>query len=252
MAAVRLGVWCFRLPGWLPLVATALMLALLLHLGSWQLQRSDYKKQRQQDFEAMLTAAPMALDRALDQKLVQYRRAFVGGHFDPSAAVLYLDNQGRGGRLGYEVFAVFLPADMERGLLVNLGWLPARADRRDLPKVSLPTEALRLSGSIYKPSANPFRLGEDEPPVNAHQWIVQALEPAALAKRLAKPLLPVTLRLSADGEWGQSLGFVRDWSPQRDPMTPEKHLGYAVQWFGLAAALLVIFLVVNTRKIAPS
>ena len=41
-------------------------------------------------------------------------------------------------------------------------------------------------------------------------------------------------------------GYVRAWSAPGFP--PMRHVGYAVQWFGLAAALLVIYIVTNFRR----
>jgi surfeit locus 1 family protein len=41
-------------------------------------------------------------------------------------------------------------------------------------------------------------------------------------------------------------GFLRDWRPQL--LSPEKHLGYAMQWFAMALALVVIYVVVNLRR----
>jgi cytochrome oxidase assembly protein ShyY1 len=46
---------------------------------------------------------------------------------------------------------------------------------------------------------------------------------------------------------GQAGGLQYDWSPI-PPMGPEKHLGYAIQWFGLAVALLIIYVGVNTHR----
>jgi surfeit locus 1 family protein len=43
-------------------------------------------------------------------------------------------------------------------------------------------------------------------------------------------------------------GYVRRWSPPGFP--PMRHIGYAVQWFGLSLALLVIYIVTNSRKVA--
>ena len=43
-------------------------------------------------------------------------------------------------------------------------------------------------------------------------------------------------------------GFARNWSPGEFP--PVRHIGYAVQWFGLALALAVIYVVTNVRKVA--
>jgi len=54
--------------------------------------------------------------------------------------------------------------------------------------------------------------------------------------------LPVILLLDSE----QQDGYVRDWNTL--PFGPERNVGYAVQWFGLAVALLIIYLVVNTRK----
>jgi cytochrome oxidase assembly protein ShyY1 len=41
-------------------------------------------------------------------------------------------------------------------------------------------------------------------------------------------------------------GFVRNWTAPGFP--PMRHVGYAVQWFGLALALLVIYIVTNFHR----
>jgi surfeit locus 1 family protein len=41
-------------------------------------------------------------------------------------------------------------------------------------------------------------------------------------------------------------GYVRNWTAPGFP--PMRHIGYAVQWFGLALALLVIYVVTNVRR----
>lgn len=47
-----------------------------------------------------------------------------------------------------------------------------------------------------------------------------------------------------DAEAGS--GFMREWMPQIIP--PERHLGYAVQWFGFLLTTLVIFIVLHWRR----
>ncbi|MCW8874452.1 MAG: SURF1 family protein, partial [Gammaproteobacteria bacterium] len=64
------------------------------------------------------------------------------------------------------------------------------------------------------------------------------------ARQLGYPLLPMLLLLGSD----QEHGFVREWEPVKG-FGPEQNMGYAVQWFGLATALLVIYIVVNCRRI---
>jgi cytochrome oxidase assembly protein ShyY1 len=63
-----------------------------------------------------------------------------------------------------------------------------------------------------------------------------------LREALQRPLDPRIILLDAD----QPDGLVREWRPSTIP--PERHLGYAVTWFALAAALAVIYLVMNLRK----
>jgi len=58
-----------------------------------------------------------------------------------------------------------------------------------------------------------------------------------------KPLLPVVLRLAPESEHG----YRRDWTTVA--FGPERHLGYAVQWFALAAAMLVILIILVRKKI---
>jgi cytochrome oxidase assembly protein ShyY1 len=76
-------------------------------------------------------------------------------------------------------------------------------------------------------------------PVTAQQH----LDIAELGAALGQALYPYALVLDE----GQPGLFQRDWQPGVT-MTPEKHLGYAVQWFGLAVALLIIYVGVNTRR----
>ena len=65
-----------------------------------------------------------------------------------------------------------------------------------------------------------------------------------LERALGRPLYPQIVLLDAD----QPDGYVREWRPPGLP--PERHLGYAVQWYSLATALVVIWIVVNTRRTA--
>jgi cytochrome oxidase assembly protein ShyY1 len=58
---------------------------------------------------------------------------------------------------------------------------------------------------------------------------------ALLSAGLSEPLFPWELRLAPD----QPGGFRRDWPVVN--VSPEKHRGYALQWFTMAAALLLLF-----------
>lgn len=77
----------------------------------------------------------------------------------------------------------------------------------------------------------------------ADRVVVQSLDVAALADARGLELLRYALVIDE----GQAGGLEYDWSPIPQ-IGPEKHLGYAVQWFGLAVALLIIYVGVNTRR----
>ena len=65
---------------------------------------------------------------------------------------------------------------------------------------------------------------------------------AALQRIYAAPVASSVILLDA----AAADGFLRDWRPGGLP--PERHFGYAVQWYGLSLALLVLFCVVNFKK----
>jgi cytochrome oxidase assembly protein ShyY1 len=65
-----------------------------------------------------------------------------------------------------------------------------------------------------------------------------------LSAELGYPLEPAVILLDPEAEGG----YQRDWHPSFGGFGPERHQAYAVQWFSLAAALLVIYMVVNTHR----
>ncbi|HET6396138.1 MAG TPA: SURF1 family cytochrome oxidase biogenesis protein, partial [Pseudoxanthomonas sp.] len=75
--------------------------------------------------------------------------------------------------------------------------------------------------------------------------LVVALDPPTLARALRLPALaPRVLRLDP----GLPLGYARDLEVLPNTLPPERHLGYAVQWYALAAAVLAIALVLTLRR----
>jgi cytochrome oxidase assembly protein ShyY1 len=67
---------------------------------------------------------------------------------------------------------------------------------------------------------------------------------AALARDLRIDLAPRVLRLDP----ALPLGHARDLDPLPNTLPPERHRGYAVQWFGLAFATVVATLILSLRR----
>lgn len=225
----------------------ALVLALLLiagfaSLGRWQLHRAEAKQAMLAEVAGVLSARRAApLREAMEPDRARgYAWAAGRGRF-ADAPVLLLDNQRRGQAVGVRVLAPFAP---ESGglLLVDLGWLPLPGDRR-LPMPALPAGTVELRGLLAPPPATGLALGPGHVAVDARRWLLTRVDPAALSDALRAPLAPRVLRLDPD----LPIGYARDLDVLPNTLPPERHRGYALQWFGLAAATLLTALFLAFR-----
>lgn len=232
--------WRFA-PRLLPTLAVAALLPLLLGLGVWQLERAAYKRalveaHAQRSADRPVNSLPLVVEAAA----WRYRRAEFAGHLDTGRALL-LDNRTHRGMAGYHLLLP-LRLDDGRTLLVNLGWAPLGLDRDHLPPVPTRDGPLVVRGLLDLPPAAGLQLGPEGPEAQGWPRVLQRLDLAALADALGHPLLPLVLLEQESGD----PGLVRDWRPAT--IGPARHTAYAVQWFALALALLVIYLAVNTRR----
>lgn len=228
-------------PGFWPTVITLIMLGILVSLGFWQLDRAAQKRALLEEYRAETNNAPLRLDPLReDYEGMDYRVVVASGHFDGTRQLL-LDNRTYNGKVGYQVLTPLVLDGTERRVLVNRGWVPLGNNRSVLPDLPVPTGKQRIIARIKLNPEKVFMLADEEPR-KGWPWRVQAVQIELFEKELRYPLMPLTLLLESDiGD-----GLVRDWHPLT--FGPERNEGYAVQWFGLALALLIIYLVVNTRK----
>ncbi|MCG6964902.1 MAG: SURF1 family protein [Chromatiaceae bacterium] len=230
-------------PALWPSVAFACVFPVLLSLGYWQMGRATAKQAMLEQRAASELAAPLPLDRRTPLSVAdRYRPARVRGHYVDEQQWL-LDNRVYQGQPGYHVFTPFrIEGEDAPSLLVNRGWVSLGASREFLPALPVSDDLVTLSGRLDSPASVGLVIGEVPLRSVADRVVVQSLDIPALADARSLPLLRYALVID-DGQPG---GLQYDWSPIPE-MGPEKHLGYAVQWFGLAVALLIIFVGVNTR-----
>lgn len=236
---MRVGSFDFRPALW-PTLVTVVLLGILLSLGFWQLDRAEQKRALLDKYHADSRDAVIKISPRLESiEAIEYQLAEVSGQYDTRHQFL-LDNRTHGGRAGYHVITPFMISNRQ-ALLVNRGWIPIGAGRDVLPDVTVPTDRRRLLGKLKRVPEQVFMLG-DEQVRTTWPYRIQHIDIQALEAELGYSLSPFLLLLDPD----QADGYVRDWHPLK--FGPEKNVGYAVQWFGLAAALLLIYLFVNTRK----
>ena len=219
---------------------TLVLLPVLLGLGFWQLQRADEKAAIGVRFEQRKLQAPVALQRVNveDSAELEYLPVKLRGQFLPGQYFL-LDNRIYRGRFGYEVLAVLQLEESGQPVLINRGWIAADSARQSLPDVPEISGSVTLQGHVYVAPGSPYLLADLalEP-----GWPkrIQAIEMdklgAALEEVAGGSLFPYSVRIDPD----QLAALTVDW--QIINVSPEKHRGYAVQWFTMALALFIFFI----------
>lgn len=221
---------------------TLLMFCLMIKLGFWQLSREQEKISLQEMYSSRLSAPAQDLNSLDWQSDLLYVSAQLTGHFDNEHNFL-LDNKINAGRPGFEVISPFISLE---GILVmvNRGWLPQGQYRSDLPELPRVDGEVSIKASIYIPLGKQLMLGEDAPSQN---WprLIQSLDPEELAKELKRSdnsaLFPYSVRLLEN----MPGVLTRNWPVIST--RPEKHRGYAVQWFLMASVLLGLYIFVSTK-----
>lgn len=219
----------------LALLLAGLLLAVgFVVLGQWQLGRASDKQQMLQVVDAVL-ARRQAQPLSAAARPLGYDWSKGSGRFLDSP-VLLLDNQRRGPTVGVRVLAAFQPSDGVP-LLVDLGWLALPGDRQ-LPKVLIPSGPQSLSGLLSPPPSTGLALGPAYIQSAPDRWLLTRVDLPALSASLRLSLAPRVLRLDP----ALPIGYPRDLDVLPNTLPPERHRGYAVQWFGLALVTLLISL----------
>lgn len=222
---------------WIWVVITLLVFSLLIKLGTWQQDRANEKEQRLKRIEALTEQKALALDALLVKGEINEAHlndlpVELKGSFLPEIIFL-LDNQPSDGQLGYKVFQVFKHG--EHAVLVNLGWVLGSNSRDKLPDVTALSGEMTLSGHIRFIDIGVL-LKEQKFTSPSWPLRVQQIEIDKFSRLINKQLLPFAVYLDKK----VSIGYKKNWQPV--VMPPEKHRGYAFQWFSLACAWLMLMI----------
>lgn len=220
-------------------VLTLAAIATMVSLGFWQLDRMHQKQQRLASIAQKSQQGALNLD-ALQSTHGDLRDIPVSFNGTPEGEhILLLDNQVSKGQVGFDVV---LPVSTNAGwVLVNFGWVSANRYRDNLPSIDIASQVQVFTGVVAVPARNPL-ITETAQPSGQFPLVVQQLDPAVISQLIGKSLAPFIVQLTAP----QDERFVRNWQPV--VMPPEKHLAYAIQWFGLAIAALIVWFVIMFKK----
>ena len=225
---------------WKLTVFVILMLPMLLRLGFWQLERAEEKTFIQEKWLTEQTKPPVAITH-LDDKLSteqSYRRVTVKGSFITEKYWLQ-ENQVRNGKLGYQVI-MLLKTENDQLLAVDRGWVEGSPMRDFIPTFPTPEKTVSVTGALVTPSDSKL---VREAEVSAKTWPHKILEIdlKVIAHQYEANVFSKLMRLDADSQGALDV----NWKPIN--MSAAKHIGYAVQWFCLAFALVVLFVFASTN-----
>lgn len=210
----------------------------LIGLGTWQVQRLHWKEAIVHTIDQRMHAAPIPLADAEARFAaggdVDYVPVTVRGTFEHSGERHFFSTWQ--GASGFDVYTPLRLAD-GRYLLVNRGFVPY--DRKDAEKrpQGQVTGEVTVTGLARNPLAQkPSRMVPDNDPAkNIFYWKDRDVMAATAGLPAGYSLLPFFLDAdNTPNPGGLPVGGVTLVD------LPNNHLQYAVTWYGLAAALLVV------------
>lgn len=234
---ISLGRWQFAPNVW-PTLAAFVFMGLTLFLGDWQTERAAFKRTLQARVDAGERAGALHIgSESVIKEHVLYRRIEVYGMFNAIHEIL-LDNRVYKGVAGYHVLTPLKLEGGNRYVLVNRGWVPVGKSRSALPRIPALPFKVKITGLALDTQTRYFELSR----ATSQGRLWQNLNFKQYTKRTGLNLQPFMLQQSNDtGD-----GLVRDWP--RPDTGAAMHISYAMQWYGLAATLLVLWLGLNLKR----
>ncbi len=229
---------------------TLAALAVLVSLGTWQVHRLQWKEALIARVDKRIHAAPEPLPApgtwsTLTAEAIEYRPVTVTGTYDHARElrvfIALSEPKGRYGGQGWFILTPLKIASTDRWVLVNRGFVPS--DRAD--------PATRAEGQVAGPVTVTGLLRPAEP----RNWLSPADDPAGNVWFVRDPVVmaravgldPAAVApFTVDASAGEAPGGLPQGSETVVGFT-NNHLGYAITWYGLAAALAAVYGVMVLR-----
>lgn len=214
-------------------LAAVSVAAATFSLGQWQLRRAAQKESLQAEITAKnsLSALDGVALLAIKNIANEIHRPVVLEGVWQAAHTVYLENRPMNGQPGFWVITPLTIKDSGQVVVVQRGWIPRNfVDRTSLPPVVTPPGVVRVQGRIALP---PSKLYEFRP--GDAGLIRQNLDLDAYRTQTGLALLDVSILQTG----APSDGLRRDWAAPTAGV--DKHYGYAFQWYGLCALVVVLY-----------
>ena len=219
------------------LIFAIIFVPITISLGIWQIERANEKKLIIANYDKLLVSAPIALQK--NQMLNNWQPIETTGTYEDT--IVYEDNAINNGKAGFKVYHLFRNDD-GTFIFIHRGFIERNLIKNNLPEVEVPTEKKSIYGTTLFKQNNTFVKNIEE----SDSRIIQEFNASLLIDKYPmlkdKYLHPFLFNLD--------IRDVNKYQPIEKPvnMTASKHIGYAIQWFGLCAALIILTIYAYRRK----
>jgi len=219
------------------LIFAIIFVPITISLGMWQIERANEKKLIIANYDKLLVSAPIALQK--NQMLNNWQPIETTGTYEDT--IVYEDNAINNGKAGFKVYHLFRNDD-GTFIFIHRGFIERNLIKNNLPEVEIPTEKKSIYGTTLFKQNNTFVKNIEE----SDSRIIQEFNASLLIDKYPmlkdKYLHPFLFNLD--------IRDVNKYQPIEKPvnMTASKHIGYAIQWFGLCAALIILTIYAYRRK----
>ncbi len=220
-------------------IGVALLCALFLTLGFWQLQRLGQKRAANALILARMQEPPLTLGgQALDPAQDDLRRAAVRGTYDYGQEIV-LRNRTHNEIPGVHVIVPLRIAGSEAAVLVDRGWIPYEmADQAQRKVFQDAVGGVEVRGILRLTEVRSSGMSPADPPLGPDRPRLDAwhrVDIPRIQEQIPYPLAP--LYLEEDQAPDEPIRRFPRAAPEL-ALSEGSHLGYAVQWFAFAGILL--------------
>lgn len=207
------------------------MIAFLVSLGFWQLDRADQKRNIESSIEKANTGVVELIVNENELLNKEYYEVRLQGSYIKDKQFIY-DNQIVDQVSGYYVLTPFVLNGQTNAVMVNRGFIPWKGRRDKLADITVDSNLREIKIQVSKPvkrmELKTNNIGNQFP------VLIQAIDFDVIEEISNISFVDVIGLLDSSS----ANGFIRKWEPYTG--TIEKHIGYAIQWFLMAFVLAFI------------
>jgi len=219
------------------LIFAIIFVPITISLGFWQLDRAQEKKEIIANYDKLLTSEPISLNTKSTYK--NWQPVTTMGRFTDT--VIFEDNAILSGRAGFKIYHLFENGDGSY-VFVHRGFIERNMIKNNLPLIDTPKGKQSIKGSILIKQDNSFVQDIEE----SDARIIQEFDIERLINKFPilkdRYLHPFLFNLDIRDK----NKFLAIEKPVN--MAASKHIGYAIQWFGLCIALIILTIYAYRRK----